>query len=162
MSNSIADTIRVPENGTWPGRLSFIVGVTYAIVGVMQISVVLGLIGPIVGFSDAVGGFMLLVVAAVFLSGVRPLSKDEQEGYAFVAVGFILAAILFGLQVLVIGTNFLGWVLQYQGWLQWNIMNDITPSLWLFLILMTATGILWISGNLREKLRPSSKEGYSK
>lgn len=162
MSNSFTDSIRVPEEGAWSARLSFIVGLTYAVVGAVQICVAMGLIWPLVGFNDAVGGFMLLVVGTVFLSGVRPLLKDAQEGYAFIAVGYILAAILFGLQLLVIGTNFLGWILQYEGWLHWNIMNDVTPSLWLFLILITFTGLLLVLSNLREKLSPSSKEEYSK
>jgi len=162
LSSKYVNSIRVPEAGTWPARLSLVAGLTYAVVGIVQIFVAMGLIGPIIGFNDAVGGFMLLVVGAVFLSGVQPLSKNEQEGYAFIAVGYILASILFGLQILVIGTNFLGWILQYENWLQWNVMNDITPSLWLFLILMTSTGLLLIISNLRVKLHPSPKERDSK
>ncbi len=161
MARRYSDAIGVPEDGAWPARLAFIVGLTYIVVGVMQIFVAFGFIGPIVGFGDLVGGFLLMIVAAVFLTGVRPLSKNEQEGYAFIAVGYILAAILFGLQVLVIGTNFLGWVLQFEDWIQWNILNDITPSLWLFLMLMASTGLLWVLGHLREKLHPRSMEGYS-
>ena len=159
MSSRYSDTIGVPEDGTWAARLALVVGSAYAIVGIIQIFASLGLIGPIVGFSDFVGGFLLIIVAAVFLTGVRPLFKDEQEGYAFIAVGYILAAVLFGLQVLVIGTNLLGWILQFEDWLLWNLLNDITPSLWLFIILMTSTGLLWVVGHLGEKLHPSSKEG---
>ena len=48
--------------------------------------------------------------------------------------------------------------LQFEDWLLWNVLNDITPSLWLFIILMTSTGLLWVVGYLREKLLPSSKE----
>jgi uncharacterized membrane protein len=113
---------------------------------------------PISGFSDPVGGLLLIIVGSVFLAGVKPLSEDEQEGYAFIAVGYILAAVLFGLQIMVIVTNFLGWILQYASWLEWNIFNDLTPSLWLFIVLMTSTGILWILGTLREKLQSSRRE----
>ncbi|MGY5880901.1 MAG: hypothetical protein RTV31_11660 [Candidatus Thorarchaeota archaeon] len=158
MSRIHSDTIGVPEDGTWAARLALVVGLAYAGVGLVQISVALGLIIPLIGFTDLIGGFLLIIVAAVFLTGFRPLSKNEQEGYAFIAVGYILAAVLFALQVLVIITNALGWLLRFEAWLVWNILNDITPSLWMFIVLMTSTGALWILGNLREKLLPSSKE----
>lgn len=159
MSRNYAAIIHVPEEGKWPSILALVVGLSYGGIGGLQLLVSVGAVGPIMGFSDFVGGLLLLIVAAVFLTGVRPLSKNEQEGYAFIAVGYILAAVLFALQVLVILTNALGWILGFQNWLGWNIFNDITPSLWMFIILMTATGSLWIVGNLREKLIPNAKEG---
>lgn len=93
-----------------------------------------------------------MIVASVFLTGVKPLSENNQEGYAFIAVGFILAAVLFCLQILVILTNSLGWVLRFEDWLTWNIWNDITPSLWMFVLLITGTGSLWVVGNMKEKI----------
>ena len=158
MSRIYSDVIGVPEDGTWPARLALVVGLAYAVVGIIQVFVALGFIAPIAGFSDLVGGFLLIIVAAVFLTGVRPLSKDEQEGYAFIAVGYILAAVLFALQIMVIITNALGWLLRFEDWIAWNVFNDITPSLWMFLILMTSTGALWVLGHLREKLVPNLEE----
>jgi len=158
LSRNYASEIHIPEEGKWPSILSLVVGLFYGGVGVLQLLVSIGLVGSIMGFTDLVGGFLLMIVSAVFLTGVRPLSKNEQEGYAFIAVGYILAAILFALQVLVILTNALGWILGFENWLGWNIFNDITPSLWMFIILMTATGSLWIIGNLRERLIPKAKE----
>jgi hypothetical protein len=162
LSKIYSETIGVLEDGTWLSRLALVVGLAYASVGIIQIIVALGFIAPIVGFTDLVGGFLLIIIAAVFFTGVKPLSKNEQEGYAFIAVGYILAAILFALQVLVIITNAIGWFLRFNNWLQWNVLNDITPSLWLFVILMTATGSLWVLGNLRDKLLPTSKEDIPK
>jgi hypothetical protein len=158
LSRRFATEFSVPEDGSWPSRLSLIAGLSYALVGLLQILVSIGLVAPIMGFTDVVGGFLLIIVAAVFLTGVKPLSKNEQEGYAFIAVGYILAAVLFGLQILVILTNGIGWLLGFQNWLNWDISNDISPSLWMFMILMTGTGSLWAIGNLREKLQPRSKE----
>jgi hypothetical protein len=152
-----SDVIGVPEDGTWPAILALLAGLAYAAVGILQVLVSFGFIPPIIGFTDILGGFLLIIIAAVFLTGVRPLSKDDQEGYAFIAVGYILAAILFALQVMVIITNALGWVLQFEDWLSWSIFNDITPSLWLFVILMTGTGVIWIVSNLREKLREEAR-----
>lgn len=158
MSRIYSEVIRIPEDGTWPSILSLVIGLVYAGVGVVQVFVAFGIIGPITGFTDLVGGFLLIIVAAVFLTGVKPLSKDEQEGYAFIAVGYILAAVLFALQIMVIVTNLLGWFLRFENWLGWNILNEITPSLWLFVILVISTSVLWIVRHLREKLRSSSKE----
>jgi hypothetical protein len=159
LSRVSAAEFSVPEDGSWPCRLSLVAGLSYAAVGLLQILVSVGLVAPIMGFTDVVGGFLLIIVAAVFLTGVRPLSKNEQEGYAFIAVGYILAAVLFGLQILVILTNGIGWLLRFQNWLNWDISNDISPSLWMFMVLMIGTGSVWVIGNLREKLVPRSKEG---
>ena len=152
------DEIHLPEDTRWPSVFTLIIGIAYLIVGVVQILSSLQLITPIVGFSDFVGGFLLIIIASVFLTGVSPLSKNNQEGYAFIAVGYILAALLFGLQVLVILTNGLGWFLRFEDWLAWNILNDITPSFWMFIILMTGTGSLWVIGNMRDKILGVTKE----
>ncbi|MFX1606328.1 MAG: hypothetical protein ACFFDD_10515 [Promethearchaeota archaeon] len=156
------EELNLPENGKWPSVLTLIIGVAYLSIGVVQILSSLQLIQPIVGFSDLIGGFLLIIVASVFLTGVGPLSRNNQEGYAFIAVGYILAALLFGLQILVILTNGLGWFLRFEDWLTWNIWNDITPSLLMFVILMTGTGSLWVIGNMREKILGVRKEGSRK
>ena len=152
------EEIHLPEDTRWPSFFTLIIGIAYLSIGVVQILSSLQLITPIVGFSDLVGGFMLIIVAAVFLTGVKPLSKNNQEGYAYIAVGYILAALLFGLQILVILTNGLGWFLHFEDWLAWNILNDITPSFWMFIVLMTCTGSLWVIGNMRDKILGVTKE----
>ena len=121
------EELHLPENGKWPSVLTLMIGVAYLSVGIVQLLSSLNLITPIIGFSDFIGGFLLIIVAAVFLTGVKPLSENNQEGYAFVAVGYIVAALLFGLQILVILTNSLGWFLRFSDWTTWNILADITP-----------------------------------
>ncbi|MFW9769588.1 MAG: hypothetical protein ACFFF9_12395 [Candidatus Thorarchaeota archaeon] len=146
------EDLHLPEEGRWPSILTLSIGLGYLVVGIIQILTSFGIISPIPGFTDPIGGFLLIIVASVFLTGFRPLSENNQEGYAFVAVGYILAAVMFALQVLVILSNALGWILQFQDWLAWNIINDITPSFWMFLIMMAGTGSLWIIGSMREKI----------
>jgi hypothetical protein len=153
------EELNLPENGKWSSVLTSVIGIAYLCVGVLQILSSLHFITPLVGFSDLIGGFLLIIVASVFLTGTKPLSENNQEGYAFIAVGYILAALLFGLQILVIITNSLGWFLRFEDWIAWSIWNDITPSLWMFVILMTATGSLWVIGNMREKILGVRKEG---
>lgn len=152
------EELHLPEDSRWPSVFTLIIGVAYLCVGVVQILSSLQLITPLIGFSDLIGGFLLIIVASVFLTGVRPLSENNQEGYAFIAVGYILAALLFGLQILVIVTNGLGWFLRLEDWLAWSILSDITPSLWMFIILMTGTGTLWVIGNMRDKIMGVTKE----
>jgi hypothetical protein len=132
--------------------LTLSIGLGYLVVGIIQVLASIGIIPSIVGFTDIIGGFLLIIVASVFLTGYRPLSQNNQEGYAFIAVGYILAAVMFALQVLVILTNALGWLLQFEDWLAWNVINDITPSFWMFLVLMTGTGSLWVLGSMRDKI----------
>ena len=151
--------LNLPEEGRWPSILTLVIGLGYLFVGTIQILSSIGTIPPIIGFSDLIGGFLLIIVSSVFLTGVKPLSENNQEGYAFIAVGYILAAVMFALQILVILTNALGWILQFEDWLAWNIVNDITPSLWMFMILMTGTGSLWVIGNMREKILGTSEGG---
>lgn len=147
-----SNELRLPENGRWPSIFTLVIGLCYLIVGFVQILSSVKIIAPIIGFTDLVGGFLLMIVASVFLTGVSPLSNNNQEGYAYIAVGYILAAVMFALQVLVILTNALGWFLQFEDWLAWNIINDITPSLWMFVILMAGTGSLWVIGNIKGKM----------
>ena len=146
------EELNLPEEGKWPSILTLAIGLGYLVVGIIQVLASIGLIPPIVGFTDLIGGFLLIIVASVFLTGYRPLAQNNEEGYAFIAVGYILAAVMFALQVLVILTNALGWILRFEDWLAWNIVGDITPSFWMFLILMTGTGSLWVIGNMREKI----------
>ena len=158
MARNIVDELHVPDDGKWPSILALIAGLSYGGIGVLQLLVSLQIVAPITGFNDLMGGILLIIIASIFLTGVKPLSKDEKEGYAFIAVAYMLAAILFALQLMVIITNALGWILQFEDWIAWNIYTDITPSLWIFLILMTATGALWVFGSLREKLVIQAKE----
>lgn len=146
------EELSLPEQGRWPSILTLSIGLGYLVVGIIQVLASIGIIPSIVGFTDIIGGFLLIIVASVFLTGYRPLSQNNQEGYAFIAVGYILAAVMFALQVLVILTNALGWLLQFEDWLAWNVINDITPSFWMFLVLMTGTGSLWVLGSMRDKI----------
>jgi hypothetical protein len=147
----------IPEEGKWPALMALTIGIAYLTVGLLELGVGLGLLPPLPGFSDVLGGVLLVIVAAVFLTGVNPLKENEQEGYAYIVVGYILAAVLFGLQVLVIATNALGWLLRYQDWLSWTIVNDLTPSFWMFIGLAIATLGLMLTDNLRKRTQSAGE-----
>ena len=122
-------------------------GAAYGILGVLQILVGIGIVNPNSRINDPIGGIMLVVVALVYISGVRPLLGEDREGYAYLAVGSILGGILFVLQLVILGTNALGWWLQLEDWSEWIILSDLTPALLLFL----PTLLVSIPGELGER-----------
>ena len=127
---------------SWPFVLSLFIGVLYFGAGIISLSIGIGLIQPIPGFGDLIGSIMIIIVGIVYLSGVKPLSKGDEGAYAFSIVATGLAVLLFILQIIIIGTNALGWGLGLEDWITWNIMDDITPSFWLFIIVMIVIGVL--------------------
>jgi len=108
-------------------------GASYGVFGVLQILMGIGIVNPNSLTSDPIGGIMLVVVALVYISGVRPLLGEDREGYAYLAVGAILGGILFVLQLIILGTNALGWWLQLEDWSEWILFSDLTPALLLFI-----------------------------
>jgi hypothetical protein len=108
-------------------------GASYGVFGVLQILMGIGIVNPNSLTSDPIGGIMLVVVALVYISGVRPLLGEDREGYAYLAVGAILGGILFVLQLIILGTNALGWWLQLEDWSEWILLSDLTPALLLFI-----------------------------
>ncbi|UCE11752.1 MAG: hypothetical protein JSW61_07435 [Candidatus Thorarchaeota archaeon] len=134
------------------------VAIAYGAAGVLQILSGVGLVQISYVGSDMIAGLMVLVVALVFSAGVKPLLASNREGIAFFVVGSVLASILFILQVLIVGTNLIGWVLRFEDWLSWSVLNDLTPSIWLYPIASIAlvgerTGKLTITS-----LGPDSSE----
>lgn len=150
------EILNLPQEGSWPAILCLMLGVVYFTAGLAQIITAMGILPLVPGPVDLLGGALLAIVASVFLSGVKPLRRNEEDGYAFIAVGYILAGVLFALQILVIGTNALGWLLQFEDWLSWNIINDLNLSFWLFIGLMLATGALWFIGDLKGRAKLAS------
>jgi hypothetical protein len=80
----------------------------------------------------------------VLVGAFTHLIRNKHDGYAFLVVGAILAGLLFVLQFIILGTNALGWLLQFEDWLNWNVVDDLTPQLWLFPIVLPILGLPWI------------------
>jgi hypothetical protein len=130
-------------NSAWP--FAFILGVVYLIGGLLWLVVSIGMPIPFPAYSDPISSLMLVVVSTVFLAGVRPLRRNNREGFAYIAVGIFLAGILFVLQLFILATNYLGWILGFEDWIAWTLMSDITPTIWLFLLILIIFGIVRIS-----------------
>ncbi len=135
------------ETGTaWP--LALLMGIVYLVGGLLWLLASLGLPVPFPAIDDSISAAVLVVVAAVFLSGVGPLRQGDREGLGFIAVGVLLAGIMFALQLVILSTSFLGWTLGLEDWISWNLAMSLTPTVWLFLlvILFLAVGRM-LEGN---------------
>jgi len=136
------------SKGTWPFIASLVIGLLYLVVGIISLISGIGIIQSLPFFGDFINAFMIIIVGIVYLTGAKPLMKGDREAFAFAIVGSALAAVLFILQAIVIGTNFLGWILQLNDWIDWNPINDIVPSLWLFVIVLLTIGFLKITNRI--------------
>lgn len=136
--------MRIPENNQFAAFCAVIGGSAYAITSIVILLDSLGLIELTLGMVDPITGLLLAIVAMILISAVNPLLENNNDGYAFIVVGGILAGLLFVLQVSNLGTNALGWLLQLEDWVEWNLFDDITPQLWLFPIVLPILGLPWI------------------
>lgn len=136
------------ELPNWPLYLSGLFGLAYLLTGLVYLLSGIGAVIPLPGASDPIASLMLIIVSIVYLAGVPVLSRGNRDGYAFTLVATILAALLFFLQVLVLASDALGWVLGYSGWADWTVYQDAAPSLWLFMFVLMAMAILKFAGKL--------------
>jgi len=134
--------------GTTIAAYSFFIGILYAIFGVLEILIGWGefvgtgvpLIQPIelAGINlvplDVFGGIMLIIIGVVYLTGVGQQARGEREGLGFLLVGSLLAAIFFGVYAVIMLANGVGYVFQFEDWLEWIWLDDLRPGIWLFLL----------------------------
>lgn len=132
--------------GTVIGAYSFFIGITYTLIGLLEIVIGWGdfigsgasLIPPIelAGINlippDVLGGIMLTIIGAVYLTGVRQQARGDREGLSFLLVGSLLAAVFFGVFTAIMLANGLGYVFQFEDWLKWTWLDDLKPEIWLF------------------------------
>ncbi|MFX0056105.1 MAG: hypothetical protein ACFFAD_14350 [Candidatus Hermodarchaeota archaeon] len=127
------------NRATWP--FPFLLGMVYLAGGFLWFISSIGIAVPIRVPSDPISSLMLIIISMVFLAGVKPLHRGEREGFAYIAVGIFLAGILFVLQLVILSTNSLGWILGFEDWVAWTPLLDITPTVWLFFIVLLIFGI---------------------
>lgn len=134
--------------GTTIAVYSLSIGILYAIFGILEILIGWGvfvgtgvpLIQPIelAGVNlvppDVFGGIMLIIIGAVYLTGVRQQGRGEREGLSFLLVGSLLAAVFFVVYVVIMLANGVGYVFQFEDWLEWTWLDDLRPGIWLFLL----------------------------
>lgn len=143
---------------------SFVIGILYAVFGILEILVGGGdfvgtgvsLIQPIelagvnVVPPDVFGGIMLIIIGAVYLTGVRQQARGKREGLSFLLVGSLLAAIFFGVYIVIMLANGVGYVFQFEDWLEWIWLDDLRPGIWLFLLALPGTHLAFTKKEWRE------------
>ncbi|MFQ5834035.1 MAG: hypothetical protein ACE5H4_15130 [Candidatus Thorarchaeota archaeon] len=136
------------ENNTpsWPVLLALGEGLLYLTVGLIWLLSSIGVAILDMGTPDPIAALVMMIVSVTLLAGTRPLRRNEKEGYAFLIVGLFLAGILFLLEVIIISTNLLGWILHLDGWTEWQLSSSLVPPVWLFLITIGVLGVLRVTG----------------
>lgn len=150
--------------GTTLAVYSFFMGIIYAILGILEILIGWGefvgtgvpIIQPIelAGVQlvplDVFGGIMLIIIGAVYLTGVRQQARGEREGLAFLLVGSLLATIFFVVYMVIMLANGVGYVFQFEDWLDWIWLADLRPGIWLFLLALPGAYLVLSKKEWRE------------
>jgi hypothetical protein len=140
------------------------IGILYAIFGMLEVLVGWGdligtgvpLIPPleIAGVNvvppDFFGGIMLIIIGSVYVTGVKQQAKGEREGLSFLFVGSLIAVIFFAVYVVIMLANGVGYVFQFEDWLEWTWLDDLRPGIWLFLIALPGAYLAFTKKKWRE------------
>ena len=122
------------KNSTGLGLYSLAVGLIYMLVGGAQF--VNGFIGYETWIvpGDWFQGLVLVIIGLVFSWGYVLMRKGDQEWDSYLAIGSLLAGIIFALYLFMMLANGLGWMLGFEDWLEWTFIEQFQPGLWLFTV----------------------------
>jgi len=111
---------------------SLLVGGVYMLAGLTEVLNGVGFLDVKVFPADIAEGVVLLVIAVLYMVGLIKLPQGEQESLPYTIVGSLLAATLFVLYLSIMGANGLGYLFQFEDWLDWRWLDDLRPGIWLF------------------------------
>jgi hypothetical protein len=118
--------------------------------------IIFGLIQIIVGFgysaqwsellfipADLIGGFILILIGAIYLYGFKELKSGIQEGIAYVYVGILLSLGFLIIYLFVMGANALSaYGLGSEDFIGWTLLDDMKPGIYLGLLSLIGF-LLW-------------------
>ena len=88
---------------------------------------------------DVLGGLLLLVVGATFLSGAKELRMGIPEGVAYVYVGTLLSLTFAIVYLLTMSGNALeAFVLGCEDFEDWTFLSDMRPAIYLAVLALPA------------------------
>jgi len=113
-----------------------IIGILYILFGIVQIIVGLGFGSEITKSilipNDVLGGFILVLLGAVFLYGVKELNRGINEGVAYVYVGIFLALIFLVIYLLIMAADAIEkYIIVSEDFLTWTPLDDMKPGIYL-------------------------------
>ena len=111
---------------------SLLAGGVYLLAGLVEVLNGVSVLDVAALPADTAEGLALLVIATLYVAGVTKQSQGEQESLPYTMVGSLLAAVLFGLYLSITVANGLGYLLQFENWLEWMWLDDLRPGIWLF------------------------------
>ena len=150
--------------GTRIATYSFITGISYTIFGLLEITVGCGdffgtgiplimsieLAGANLVPPDFFGGVMLIIIGIVYLIGVGQQARGEREGISFLLVGSLLATVFFAVYMSIMLANGVGYLFQFEDWLEWTWLDDLRPGIWLFIIALPGAYLVLSRKDWRE------------
>jgi len=95
--------------------------------------------------ADLFGGVALLVIAAVYLTGIGELRSGREEGLSFALTGTILTMVFGSLYILIMGANWLMYLLGEAD--EFLIISELRPEILLFVIALPLTMHLFTRGS---------------
>ncbi len=150
--------------GTKVAALSFVIGTSYLVTGLIEMLAGGGeFIGSEVTFippiemagvtvipGDFFGGVMLMIIGVVYLTGVKQQVRGEREGLSYLLVGSILATTFFLVYTAIMLSNGVGYVFQFEDWIEWMWLDDLRPGLWLFPLALVGAYLVLTKKEWRE------------
>ncbi len=114
------------------GLYSALIGGITAIIGALEVIFVFTGTDSWIP-ADLFGGLALLVIAAVYLSGIGELLSKREEGLSFALTGTILTMVFGSLYTLIMGTDYLMYLLGEAD--EFLIISELRPEI----LLLVAT-----------------------
>ncbi|MBS3794920.1 MAG: hypothetical protein KGY80_08485 [Candidatus Thorarchaeota archaeon] len=112
--------------------LGLLSGVVYAFFGILTILTFFGVVSFALISADVLTGLMILIVGIVFIEGAKELRESVSDAIPFLMVGILLAGVIAGLQIAILFSNALGWLLALEDWTDWQVASDFTQAIWVF------------------------------
>jgi len=140
---------------------ALVVGIIYLAFGLMQVAVAFGIGADSIGAAllipqDFLGGFVLVVIGAVFLVGVNQLRAGVSDGLAFVYIGILLSLTFAVIYLLVmLGDSLMAYLIVSEDFEGWGPVDDLKPGI--YLAILSLLGL--IAWRDRFSLKRLSKAG---
>ncbi|MEZ5334793.1 MAG: hypothetical protein R2741_05945 [Methanolobus sp.] len=120
-------------------------GVLYLSAGLLNMIEGLGIDTGMAGLlfipGDILGGFCLLVIGAVFLTGLKEMLQGINAGVSFVYVGILMSLVFMIVYLLIMGGNLLDSFIVPEDYEGWNVIETFRPGI--YLGLLSIAGILY-------------------
>ena len=91
---------------------------------------------------DIIGGFILILIGIIFLTGSYQIRLGANEGVAFIYMGILLSLFFLFVYLLIILANMIeAYVLLNDEFIDWSPINDFRPGI--YLSILTIIGFLF-------------------